>query len=371
MAKLSYTELKTIVAEYVDTNKISVATFNATANNIVGLLDKIGLIVNLDTNYQTDKLNMFDGAYLELGKTIEEWAEDLILPSDYDDQGSGALSPSDPTYRPVYYSYSLGKKKFKITIRNNNIERAVNNMSELTSIIAMQTKKLQDSKAVWRYGAKRQMLADLITKCKNAENGSTYATSTAYAVGTYLKTTGHKGVVVKPITATSYATYNTWNANVGAGYIIELDLTQEIQAPMDTETGEAFIKQIKTDVETAKDLNEGHSLNGNSLGATEGLVLVMRQGLLPSLEVDTYAGAFNQKMLEMGVQQIIIKDFGDNTDAFAVLMDERGMRLHPTYEAVRENFNGDGDFLNIFDHQENTAFISRNTFVKVYKYPQV
>ena len=45
------------------------------------------------------------------------------------------------------------------------------------------------------------------------------------------------------------------------------------------------------------------------------------------------------------------------------------MRLHPTYNATRENPNGDGDFLNVFKHTENTAYISRNTFLKVYKNP--
>ena len=97
MAKMSYAELKAFVSNVVTAGKISIADFNVTRDNSVGLLDKIGKIVTLDTNYETDKLNMFDGEYLSFGKTIEEWSEDLIMVEDYDASGSGALSPHVPT----------------------------------------------------------------------------------------------------------------------------------------------------------------------------------------------------------------------------------------------------------------------------------
>ena len=45
------------------------------------------------------------------------------------------------------------------------------------------------------------------------------------------------------------------------------------------------------------------------------------------------------------------------------------MRLHNTYMATREDFNGKGDFVNLYRHTEDTATLSRNTFVKVYKKP--
>ena len=114
MAKLSYEELKSVVATFVDEQKIAVDTFTATRDNTVGLLDKIGKIFTIDTSY-IDKLSMFEGEELSFGKTIEEWQEDLILPADYDSTGANALAPSDPTYRPVDYSYSIGKKVIKTT----------------------------------------------------------------------------------------------------------------------------------------------------------------------------------------------------------------------------------------------------------------
>ena len=47
-------------------------------------------------------------------------------------------------------------------------------------------------------------------------------------------------------------------------------------------------------------------------------------------------------------------------------MDKRAVRLHVDYEAVRDNPNGAGDFLNLFEHLELTGFISRNAFFTIF-----
>ena len=367
--KLSFAQLGALLASYVDENKISVASFSVTRDNLVGLVDKIGRIFTFDTSY-VDKLAEFEGDELAYGKTLEEWQQDLMLPEAYDSTGAGALSPHYPTYRPVDYSYTLGRKIVPTTIKNNDIERAVNNESEFTSIATMQTKRLYDSVAVWRYGVKRQMLAVLISLCDKVKTSATaYATNKSFSVGDYISggSPTAYGVVVKAITASESAT-NTWAKCLSAGYVILLDLVTEIALPVDSSTGEAFVKQLKKDVEIASDISEGHSLNGNTLGASEGLVLFVKQGVIPAIEVDVIAGAFHEDKVAMPAEVKVIKDFGnDNTGVFAILMDKRGMRLHNSYRAVRENLNGDGDFLNLFYHSEDTAHLSRNTFVKIYR----
>ena len=132
--KLSIKQLTSILSTYVTENKISNASFSETRDNTVGLLDTIGKIFTIVTNY-VDKLEMFDGEDLSFGKTVEEWASDLILPEDYDPTGANALSPHFSTYRPVYFSYTLGRKKIPQTIKNNDIERAVHNEGEFVKII--------------------------------------------------------------------------------------------------------------------------------------------------------------------------------------------------------------------------------------------
>lgn len=367
MAKLSLAELGEIISTFVDEDKIAVPTFSATANNLVGLLDKVGKILTLDTDY-VDKLAIFDGEDLPFGKTIEEWQQNLILPEDYSDADyANALAPHYPTYMPVAYSYTLGRKRIPLTIKNNDIERAVNNVEQFNSLTTMQTKRLFDSIASFRYGCKREMLNVLIKKCDEVvSDATTFSASSSYAVGAYLKSSSEYGIVVKPITASQSAT-STWAKCKEAGYVVLLDLVEEIAVPVDTSTGEAFIKQLKKDVEVASDISEGHSLNGNTLGASN-LVLIVKQGVMPEIEVDVIAGAFQKEAVASPVEVIKVKNFGaDETKCFAMLVDARAIKLHNTYRATRQDQNGYNDWLNLTHHTEDTAYISRNTFVRVYR----
>ncbi|MBO7735378.1 MAG: hypothetical protein J6S67_22630 [Methanobrevibacter sp.] len=379
MAKLSISLLKSVVATYVDGNDIGVDSYAETRANSVGLLDTLGKIYTNWQNYG-DKLDIFDGEDLSFGKTIEEWAQDLILVEDFDASGSTTLAPHDSTYRPVSFSYTLGKKTIPQTIRNNDIERAVHNIAQFEDIIAGKTKALYDSETMFRYALKRQALGVLIERCADAMD-STNADLTLATEGTtisgavavnelvYVTASSKMYVAVKPIASGSGLTGTT---AIAGGYLVAYDLVTEIALPVSDVTGEAFIEQVLKDVEVASDFSEGHSLNGNTLGGNPeaGLVLVMKQGIMPSLKVQTLAGAFNKEELALPAEIKVIPDFGDADDDFyAVLVDRRIMRLHNTYRAVRENMNGQGDFLNYFYHSENTVHVSRNCFVKVYKKP--
>ena len=380
MAKLSIAELSSVVSAYVDSAKISVDSFVETRDNTVGLLDTLGKIYTNWQNYG-DKLAAFDGEDLSFGKTIEEWAQDLILPEAFDASGATTLAPHVSTYRPVSFSYTLGKKTIPQTIRNNDIERAVHNIGQFNDIIVGKTKAMYDSETMLRYAIKRQALGVLMERCDYvmdlANADVTLATEGTSISGAHsvnevfaVTATSKAYVLVKPIAALSGLTGTT---AIAGGYLIELKLVEEIAQPVDSSTGEAFVEQVLKDVEIASDFSEGHSLNGNTLGGNPeaGLVLVMKQGIMPALKVQTLAGAFHREELAIPAEIITIPDFGDaDSDLYAVLVDRRIMRLHNTYRAVRENQNGQGDFLNMYYHTENTAHLSRNCFVKVYKVPQ-
>ena len=81
MPTLTYQQLLQVIKEYVDENKISVESLSVTRNNIVGLADKIGAVITLDNTF-TDKLSIIDAGTMNFGRTVEEWYEDLILPTD-------------------------------------------------------------------------------------------------------------------------------------------------------------------------------------------------------------------------------------------------------------------------------------------------
>lgn len=369
MATLTYTQLKALVGNVITTAKLSNASFEETRNNVAGLLDKIGKIYSIDTNFKADKLARFDGEYLTYGRTIEEWQADLILPQDYDETGANALSPNSSSFRPVFYSYSIGRKKIPQTIRNNDLERAVHNVGEFASLTAQLIGRLDDSTVQYKYALKREMLAKYAGMAIAEQTATTvYVAKTAYAVNTCVKessTSEVRGIVFKKLTTSDNY---TWANAVANGYIVPLDLVTKLAIPTTDEEGQEFIKAVKKDVEIAGDYSQGHSLNGNALGATAGLVLVIKQGIMPVIDVETLAGAFHLDKLALPADIITIPDFGSDTNGiFAVLLDSRGMALHTDYDAVRENFNGDGDFINYFRHLEHTATCSRNTFIRVYQ----
>lgn len=316
MSKMTETNLKALVKDYVVSSK-QAGTWVESKDNLYKLIDKIGKQVFLDGLVE-DKLPEFDGEDLPLGKTIEEYFADFILPEDYsedaDPMSKHNISTEDPSY-----SYTLGRKVIKTTVPYDNVERAAIDADNASNMITKITQRLYQSEALYRYNQKRQLLANMIAKAEAATN--------------------------------------------------KAELEQTIAIPTDTATSEAFIKQVKKDVEIASDVTTNHSLQPDVLiGAAPSLVLYVKQGVMPTIEVDSLAGAFNEGRLAIPCTVKVIKDFGDNaTNVYAVLMDPRGVKLHNGYRAVRTNENGDADYINFFLHSENTGFISKFTYFKAYK----
>ena len=318
MSKMTLSALQSAMASYVAAAS-QAGSWNASTNNFVGLLDKIGKQITIDGLFY-DKLPELQGDDLPLGKTIEEYFVDLTLPQSYStmaSEGAGALVPALPTVEDVAYSYTLGRQFVKTTVPYDNYERAMLNASAAGSLGAKIIERLQNSYDLTKYQMKKQLIGNAIDKA---------------------------------VTAGSVAT---------------------VAVPVDTVTGEAFIKQVKKDVEDASFAHMGNCLAGNNclIGASPELTLYIKKGVLASLDVDTLAGAFNVDKLAIPAKIKVVDDFGSitNSTAWAVLVDPRGIKLHNGYNATRSDANGQGDFLNIVKHFEETGFISKYTFIKVYK----
>lgn len=314
MSKLSISELKAFTKTYVDAAK-QAGAWNATTQNFVGLLDKIGKIVSINQNYE-DKLPELDSEDLNLGRTIEEYMIALTMPEDFG-EGENCLAPALPAIEDVAYSYDLGRKVIKTTVPYGNIEKACLTSENASNILAQIMERLEQSASLYRYQIKKQAIGNFIDKA------------------------------------------------ITAGRV------EAIAKPVDTETGEAFIKQVKNDIEEASFASENTSLSGALIGSVPELTLYVNKQVLPSLQVDTLSGAFNKDELAVNCKIKVLDDFGTlgagNEKTFAVLVDPRGIRVHNNYRAVRENLNGEGDFLNVFRHESDTVFLSKFTYVKAYK----
>ena len=313
MAKMTTSGIKALASSYVAAAK-QAGAWNSTTNNMYGAVDKIGKMVMLDGLF-IDKLPELDGDELPLGKTIEEYFIDLTLPEAYSDittEGAKDVVPALPTVEQCSYNYSLGREKIKTTVPYDNVERAARNVEDASNMIAKVLERLGNSYEMFKFAAKKQLLGNAATKAATA------------------------------------------------------GLSVTIAKPTDTATSEAFIKQIKSDVEEASFAHEG-GLNGSLIGATPSLFLYVKKGVMPTVEVDALAGAFNSEKLAIPATVKVVDDFGSNEDIYAMLVDARGIKLHRDYHAIRQSPNADGDFINYVDHSEHTGFISKNTFIKVYK----
>lgn len=368
--KLTVAELKESVNKWVASSKIAQTNYSKVVNAIDGLLEKIGKIY---TNEQvfTDKLAMLDGEFLSFGKQVEEWQQDLILPVDYADTDEvDDLKSKFPTYRPTTYSYPLGDKVFAITRSYKELQGTVHDEGQLSNLIMEIQRALTNSKISYRYAAKRQMVGTLATMCINemkASSAQTWAAGTGRAVNTLVKNADNVvGIVVKAYPASASL---AWEPAVAAGYIVVLDLVTALAKPTDTASGEAFVKSVKTYVEKADDISEGNSLNGNTLGANQGKLLLVKQGLMPTLEVDVQAGAFNGEKVAIPSEIIVLPDFGKETDdsVYAVMIDRRALRLFPNFDYAGSAENKTKAYINYISHLDATANISRNCFVHVWK----
>ena len=319
MAKMTLSALQSFVTAYVDAAK-QAGAWTGTTNNLFGLVDKIGKQITIDGSFE-DKLPELEGEDLPFGKTIEEWFVDLILPTTYSapvDGNDYGVKYARPTVESAAYSYTLGRRKIQTSRPYDDYERAALGATEAGNFTAKITERLYNSESLYKYGQKKQLLANVIAKAEAATNVA--------------------------------------------------NLVQTIAAPADTNTAEAFIKQVKEDVETAGFANEGHNLGNCLIGAAPEMTLFVKKGVMPTIEVDALAGAFNRGDLAIPAKVKVIDDFGDNaTGVYAMLIDTRGVKLHNGYRAIRTDESGDMDFVTFTMHTENTGFISKYVFVKVYK----
>ena len=272
--KMTITELQNKMTSYVDGTK-QAGAWNPTRDNFTGMLDKVGKQITLVGGFY-DRLQSLNGDDLPLGKTIEEYFIDLTLPTSFTSasvDGAKDLEPALPDVGEVSYSYSLGRQYVKTTIPYDNFERAMNTTEGAANVATDIMNKLQNSYDMARYAIKKQLLGNAARK--------------AYEVGL-------QGTLPEIVDATS---------------------------------GENWIKTVKVDIESAQFANE-NSLSKELIGGAPELVLYVKKGVIPALEVTTFAGAFNRGDLAVPARIEIVDDFGDNENLIAILADSRAIKLH-------------------------------------------
>lgn len=312
---LTIETLKNAAAAYVDATKQLQKTFVPTVDDFTKTVCKIGEMTTLYLPH-VDKLPELSGDNLPFGETIEEFMVNDFLPSDfvYTD-GAPRKNATRATFAEAVYSYPMKEQLWELGVPRNQFRRVSLGERSFGDLIASTLSTLDSSANAWNYAAKRQLLG---------------------------------------------------NAALEAAKIASL--TTAIAKPTDTATGEAFIKAVKQCVEVASDMNNGN-LAQHTAAAAPSLTLYIMQGVMPSIEVDTMAGAFNEAKLAIPATVKTVLDFGTASDSgvYAILVDNRAIKLHDDILTVTSDYEGRMDQDNFYRHQKQTGFISKYGYIHVFK----
>ena len=308
MANIS--NIKTFVAGVLQDAKIaqSAENFTAVINDTTGLVEKCMDQICLNQLF-TDKLPELDGDEKEFGAYVEEYGMGLLVPkaatSLVDGQSYGV-----PYYAPAvqgtFHSWKLPEYIVAGSTSYNKYKSSMKSPEAYSSFVSNVLKQMIDSYNQARYEEKKELLG--------------------------------------------------WAAN-------NVAVKQILAKPVDTTSGEAFIKKVKDIAEEAsfaRDITVGEKTI--TLGAAEGLTLYLNKGIMSSLEVDTLAGAFNKEDLAMPVT-IKVVDFGANgmgtNQAYGLIVDNRAIKLFPNRNTVGEDVNAYHDFVTVSRHVIDTPFVSK------------
>lgn len=320
MAKLTLTGLAALINAYIDAGKIQIpaSTYTADREVLSDLIVKIGKQLMLDSDF-TDMLPELDGEALPFGTTIEEYFINLTLPEDFDLDGKDNMAPHRLEFETPYYSKLLGEKTFAVTLDDNQYKRALLGQAEFAGVMAVLMKRLFDSYNLYKFGAKRQLLGTAVDLIK-----------------------------------------------AGSAQIVEL------AKPTDTATGEAFSKALKSFHTKLVEFDTEDYTNAKVVARSpEVVVYVKGSDILPVIDIDVLAGAFNVDRAEVPVRLRQLQDFGtvNLEGAYAIMLDPRGIRLHPHNLDSTTDRNGKGKFTNHYLHVNFTAFVSYFTNIIVFVEP--
>ena len=324
MADFTIAELSKAAKNYVDATKQLQGTFTPTVDDFTKTVCKIGEMKTLYLPH-VDKLPEMNGDNLPFGETIEEFMVNDFLPETFTYvDGAPKKNAKRATFAQAVYSYALPEQLWEVGVPRSQFQRVSLGQRSFTDLVSSTLMTLDSSANAWNYAAKRRLLGNAAVEAAKIQG-----TDAQDLTGCYT----------------------------------------QIAKPSDTTSGEKFIKAVKACIEIASDMNEGN-LAQHTAAAAPSLTLYIKQGVIPSLEVDTMAGAFNEAKLAIPAKIKTVLDFGeseeDDTGIYAILVDDRGIKLHDDILMVSSDYDGRMNQDNFYRHQKQTGFISKYAYIHVF-----
>ena len=320
--KATLAQVQSFAKDYAVASKSGSTTFTLSTNDLCGAVDKIGEMITIKGSFDDD-LKFLDGNDLPLGRTVEEYFRAIGQASLYqgaDTEGAKVNVPEFIPYEKCAYSYSLDRVKFKSSTQGSELQQACINADAFANLVAGEQQEIGDQKSLYRYNIKKAALANVISKAKSADNKANLVTTKAI--------------------------------------------------PSTAEDAEDFITELKIQAKKFRFANEGNNLGNCLIGAlkNEKPKLIVKVGVLDALDKLAKAGAFHDEYFDLTNWYDIeeVDDFGSDTNAYALVIDPRTVKIKPYLDRSYSYVNGDGDFLSTVNHYGVTIFTSLYTAIHVY-----
>lgn len=299
--------------------------FTPTYESVSTLLDKIGLTISLQGDI-IDHLEMFDDVRLPLGTTVEEYVHDLLAVKDYD-RNSTPYGQDEIDTRRAYHTRS-GDKKIELPVWEDEIKRAFTSNESMGSFVARMLKRITDTYNEYKFTAKKKALGEkLVRDSANTVCGWDIFLSEDK---NYVEKVGDKYFL---------------NIETGEGEDKRYDIH-------DKASSEEFILAVQSLVEDMGFTSRKYNPFGIATQTQpKDLVLLLKKGALPIMNVRSLANVFNKELLGLGIQVKVIDDFGVTVDekvpttktadkVYAVLTDKNLIKYMTTREVTKVDING-------------------------------
>ena len=260
-------------------------TFEPTYEAVSTLLDKIGLTISLQSGI-TDRLAFMDDVRLSNGTTVEEYVHDILTVKDYDRNSQPYGQDEIDTKRAYHYRNS--DKKIELPVWESEMERAFTSVEALAGFVARQLARIQDTYNAYKFVAKKKALGEKIMRDSSIDGVS----------ASYI------------ISANTYPNFDVPKP-IGDKQLLTIDSLGTNASIKDKATAEEFILAIQLLVEDMSFMKRQYNPFGIAQQSQkENMVLLLKKGSLPIMNVRSLSGVFNKELLGLGIEVVTVDDFG-------------------------------------------------------------
>lgn len=299
---------------------------------------------------------------IEYGYAIEEACIDLITPLKYAERAQNDGKEHHPTFRLPFYTVPRDpdlQLYWKLTFGVFEFRHVAHNAAQALAYTAQKIASFDKSITLEKEKIKRQIEIDYIEELYNATDSTNTQIDTfdptaevkqikndADGNPRYHHVKNSSGQIATVMFDIPEDTTTSWADAVSKGLLMPLFMRSTIVKPGTgadrdelVDNAETFIIEFQKVLTKLSHLKEGYTLSGiiNRLEHEKEYILLLRDGILPHINVDAKSGAFHDKYLKFpgfNIRVVEVEDFGPNIPdkMYAALIDPDAIKLVQYYD---------------------------------------